>query len=443
MRTGEELLDVADRVLAACKADQAEAVVVAKRSALTRFANNVIHQNVAETNLSVSVRAVVGKRLGVASSNDTSPNSLRELARRAAELARLSEETADFVSLPAPQPGGEVAGPAPATVNSTPRQRAEAVGRIIELAAERSLTAAGAYEVEHSRVAVANSLGVHAAWEGSKAHLRTVVTTADSSGFAEAYHRDASALAPEELGRRAVDKAIASAHPQAVEPGAYTVILEEDAVADMVMFLGMYGFNALAYQEGRSFACGKLGEKVCSDQISIWDDGLDERGLPVPFDWEGVPKRKVLLVDKGVLVGLTWDSYTANREKPPRQSTGHALPAPNTWGPLPLNLFVGTGRASVEEMIAGTERGLLVTRFHYTNMVHPAQAVITGMTRDGTFLIEDGQLAGGVKNLRFTQSILDALSSVQAVGRCGRLLGHCWAPALKISSFNFVSGTNF
>jgi len=144
MRTGEELLDVADRVLAACKADQAEAVVVAKRSALTRFANNVIHQNVAETNLSVSVRAVVGKRLGVASSNDTSPNSLRELARRAAELARLSEETADFVSLPAPQPGGEVAGPAPATVNSTPRQRAEAVGRIIELAAERSLTAAGA-----------------------------------------------------------------------------------------------------------------------------------------------------------------------------------------------------------------------------------------------------------------------------------------------------------
>ncbi len=439
----EELLEIADQVLEASVADQTEVMVAASDTALTRFANNTIHQNVAEQDVAVSVRAVVGKRIGVARGNELEPESLRTLAERATELARLSEENADFISLPSPQEAQEVPGPAEATINSTPEQRAEAVCAIIDVAAEKEFTAAGAYSVEHSGLAVANSLGVRAAFEGSQAHLRTVITAPDSTGFAEAYDRDASRLDPESLGRRAVEKAVASANPQELEPGEYTIILEEDAVADMVTFLGWYGFNALAYQEGRSFACERMGEKVCDESISIWDDGLDARGLPMPLDFEGVPKRKVPLIEEGVLVGLTWDSFTAGREDPPRQSTGHALPAPNSWGPLPWNLFIGTGDATVEEMIAGTARGLLVTRFHYTNMVHPTQTVITGMTRDGTFLIEDGQVVGGVKNLRFTQSVLEALSCVEAVGSSGRLLEDCWAPALKIGKFNFVSGTEF
>ena len=193
---------------------------------------------------------------------------------------------------------------------------------------------------------------------------------------------------------------------------------------------------------------GKIGQQIVDPRISIWDDGLDPAGIPLPFDFEGVPKQRVDLIEEGVARGVVYDSYRAGKEEG-KASTGHALPAPNTMGPFPLNTFFGPGDATLEEMIASTERGIYVTRFHYTRPVEPTKVVITGMTRDGTFLIENGEIAYPVKNLRFTQSYLEALNHVEMIGREPRLLlglgdiARDSVPALKLGKFTFTGATEF
>jgi len=213
----------------------------------------------------------------------------------------------------------------------------------------------------------------------------------------------------------------------------------------MVRYLSYLGFGALAVQEGRSFMTGKFGQQIVDSRISIVDDGLDATGLPVPFDFEGVPKQRVAIIKNGIANAVVYDSYTAQKEG--KKSTGHSRPAPNTSGPFAGNLFMSVGNSSKEEMLKSTEKGLWVTRFHYVNPVHPLKAVLTGMTRDGTFLIENGQLTRAVRNLRFTQSMLDALSNVEMIGDKAQVesgfLGAICVPALKIHDFHFTGVTEF
>jgi len=186
--------------------------------------------------------------------------------------------------------------------------------------------------------------------------------------------------------------------------------------------------------------CGRIGERICGENINLWDDGMDPRGRMTSFDYEGMPRQPVALIDGGIAAGLVYDTRTARREG--RSSTGHATGS-SSMGPVPTNLFLGAGDATTDEMVSSTERGLLVTRFHYTNIVNPKQTVLTGMTRDGTFLIEDGRLVSGVRNLRFTQSVLEALGRVEMVGAEGAYMGMVWAPALKIRDFTFTGTTEF
>jgi predicted Zn-dependent protease len=191
-----------------------------------------------------------------------------------------------------------------------------------------------------------------------------------------------------------------------------------------------------------------LGERVTGDNITIWDDGHDPRGLVSPFDYEGVPKQRVPLIENGVAKNVVYDSFTAGREQG-KASTGHSLPAPNTFGPIPSNLFLAPGQATKEEMLASTERGIWVTRFHYTNTLHPVKTILTGMTRDGTFLIENGQITRPLKNLRFTQSVLEAFSRAEMLGSELKLIKIRWggvatcAPAAKIREFQFTGTTEF
>jgi PmbA protein len=214
----------------------------------------------------------------------------------------------------------------------------------------------------------------------------------------------------------------------------------------MLFFLGWIGFGALAVQEERSFMNGKFGQKIAGENITIWDDGYDPRGIPLPFDFEGVAKQKVMLIERGVAKNVVYDSFTAGRE-PGKSSTGHSLPAPNTMGPIPINLFMAPGTATKEEMLASTERGIWVTRFHYTNILHPVKTILTGMTRDGTYLIENGKITRPLKNLRFTTSILDAFSNAEALGSSLKLIKDEWnsigtsAPAAKIHNFRFTGAT--
>ncbi len=429
-------------VLEEATTDQVEVLVNAGESALTRYADNRIHQNVAETGSAISIRAVQGQRLGVCSTNDPRPEALRAALAKATELAAIAPENPEFPGLPSaprPQPGPD---PVAATINSTPEERGKAVREVLEVAAGDSLTASGALETTYTHLAVANSEGAFAYGEFTRSSMSAVMETEDSAGRAEAHAADVSAIDARALATIAAGKALASRDPRSLEPGRYTVVLEPLAVADMIFWLGLYGCNALAYQDKRSFLCEKLGQKIASEKISLGDDGLDPRGLPMTFDFEGVPKQPVELISKGVAMGMVHDSRTAAHADPPVTSTGHALPAPNPWGPVPTNMFLRPGEATVADMLRSVDRGLLVTRFHYTNIIHPINTVFTGMTRDGTFLIEEGEIVAGVHNLRFTQSILEALGNVKMVGSEGVQCEYAWCPPLLVEGFSFtgVSG---
>ncbi len=437
---------ITNKILSLSTADQTEVLFLGEDSGLTRFANSYIHQNVAECNAELRVRVVVGKRIGVASTNDLGDEALQRVVETAMTIASLQHENPDFISLPEPAPLPKVNGFIERTAAFTPEERARAVSVICQLAKEKGLTASGAFTTSTYELAVANSLGIFAYYPTTLADLNTVIMSDSSSGYANATSLDVAEIDPEAVASEAVRKAIRSRGPQEIEPGQYAVILEEYAVADLLLHLSHLGFGALAVQERRSFMCDRFGERIVDERISIWDDGLDPKGLPLPFDFEGVPKQRVNLIERGIAKAVVYDSYTAGREEGKR-STGHALPAPNTYGPTPLNLFMGAGEATKEEMLASTERGIWVTRFWYTNPVHPLKTIITGMTRDGTFLIEGGDIARPIKNLRFTQSILEALSRVEMIGRTTKLerafFGAIRVPALKIGGFNFTGTTQF
>lgn len=443
-----KLKAIADTVLSAAQADQTEVLIAGQDLALTRFAANTIHQNVSETNVGVRVRSVVGKKIGVASSNDVSEASLKRLVRKAETIASFQQENPEFISLPEPLPIQEVDAYSKSTANCSAETRAKGVGSILKPSRGKGLVASGAFSTGTEETMIANSLGVSAYHCCTMATVMTVIMSDDSSGYAADAAQNVTDLDPAEIGRIAMDKAIRSKNPISIEPGAYTVILEEDAVATMIFFLGYLGFNALAVQEGRSFMSGHIGEKVAGDNITIWDDGFDPRGVVLPFDFEGVPKQKVMLIEGGFARNAVYDSATAARE-PGKSSTGHGLPAPNTMGPIPINLLMKPGTATKEEMIASTERGIWVTRFHYVNPVHPVKTILTGMTRDGTFLIENGKVTQPLKNLRFTQSILEAFANVELLSKDLKMVkmgfgnfASC-APAVKINGFTFTGTTEF
>jgi PmbA protein len=441
----ERIRELTADLLRYSTADQTEVIVTGDELALTRFANSAIHQNVLESDAEVRVRVALGKRIGVATSNTLDPFKLRELLDRATAAAKMQPDNPDFVSLPAPEPITRLNACDEATAYCEPEKRAAAVQAMCALALEKQLSAAGALETGYHEYAVANSLGVFAYDTQSVAGLNTVVMSDSGSGYAERNSLRFSDLDPEAVAREAIDKAIKSRNPVELPPGEYTTLLEEYAVAEMLFYLAYMGFGALSVQEERSFMNGRFGQQVADPSVNIWDDGRDLRTYPWSFDFEGVPKQRVDLISGGVANAVVYDSYTANREG--KRSTGHALPAPNSFGPYPLNMVMGTGDATKAQMVASMDRGLWVTRFHYVNIVHPTQTVLTGMTRDGTFLIEKGEIVGPVKNFRFTQSVLDALSQVMMVGRESLFAGShsegAVVPALLVDRFRFSGSTQF
>ena len=403
-------LDLADRALGfalAAGASEAEAVVMREDGALTRFANSEIHQNVAQREVAVNLRVVIGKRVGVASSGRSDDEGLKTLAAKAVAIARVVEELPDWGGLAMPRPPGPAAdGFDLDTATATPEFRADAVRQVIAAADAAGVTAYGSFSTGTDATAVANSNGVRVAGSRTTAHLITVsMGEAGGSGYAEAAAVDATTIDPAAIGREAAEKAGASASAVAIEHGDYPVVLEEYAVVDLLDMLGYLGFSALAVQEERSFF--EPGKRIGSDLVTIRDDGMDPAGLPMSFDYEGLPKQRVELVERGTCRNVVYDVQTAARDGV--ESTGHGLPAPNPYGPFPLNMVMEPGDATRDELIGGLDRGLLVTRFHYTNPVHPKLAIVTGMTRDGTFLVEGGRIVGPVRNLRYTQSYLDAL----------------------------------
>jgi PmbA protein len=436
----EEARAVAEAALDVAGADDVEVLFMHEWGGLTRFANSAIHQSTWREDTGLRVRVVTGGRTGVAATNDFSKDGAKAAAASALEMAT--------VAAPDPMyPGLATQSDVPerpeafdqATASTTPEQRSEGVAALVGQLAD-GFRAAGAFETTAAEVALSNSLGQFCYAPYTRASISTVVSGSDGAGTAEVTEPRVGALDPESVGRRAFEKARDSRNPKDLEPGRYEVVLEPMAVDTLVSFLAYMGFGGRAIAEGRSPFSGKEGKQVCAPSIHIYDDALSPDTLGLPFDFEGTPKRRVSMIKDGVFQTGAFDRRTAKMVG--TESTGHALPPPNPEGAFPLNLFLEPGHATVEEMVGATARGLLITRFHYSNVVHPIETIITGMTRDGTWLVEDGEIKHPVKNLRFTQSILEALSAVQMIGRDSDLVSEFFfaagrVPALKIASFNF------
>ncbi len=416
----ERALGICEAAISASDADAAEAVLIFEADSLTRFANSEIHQSSTVDNVTILIRAVLGTREGWATANQITHDALLDAARRAVETARVQPETPDFPGLAGPAEYEEADGFDETTAAYTPMQRAHAVSGIIRQADAHELNASGSLRTRTMEVAVANSRGVRAWGRGTDASLVTVVMTgfesSAGSGYAEAASRRVGDLDFEALGARAVQKCMATRNPQDVEPGEYEVVLEPSAVATAMQELAYMGINGMSFIEGRSYASGRLGTRVTSEAVTIVDDWRDPGTSPLPFDFEGVPRQRVPLIERGVAVGMVYDMAAA--AKASTQSTGHAVPGGDMRGGFPLHLAMSPGDSTIPEMIAGIERGIYVTRFNYANPVHPMKTIFTGMTKDGTFLIEDGKITRPLRNLRFTDSILDGLfAKITAISR--------------------------
>jgi predicted Zn-dependent protease len=435
---------LAARALDFSTADQTEVIVWSGNDELTRFTHNVVHQNVAVADVSVRVRAILGKRTGVATTNVLDDAALRDAVSRAVEIAKLAPEDPELPPLSA---GGPTEAPESAYVAQTaaasPQTRAQMCDAIFKTAEDRGYWCAGFVTTGGSGVTILNSSGARASFDGTDSGINVKMNAADSSGFAEAYDHDVTRLDAHAAGVTSAQKAHESANPQGVEPGHWTVILEPAAFGELFQYLVDH-FSAQSFDEGSSFISDGLGKTYLGENVTVCDDYAHPLNPGMPFDYEGHPTQRLPLIENGVARNIVTDSYWAGKLQ--RANTGHALPAPNAYGPQASHVVVSPGSKPVAELIAETKRGLLVTRFWYIRTVDQKKAIVTGMTRDGTFLIEDGKVTCGVRNMRFNQSIIEALRRCEFGNSLHRTSGYSYSlvvPAAKIEGFTFSSGTEF
>ncbi len=464
MLSQTQAVDIFDRIKKLSTGDEVEVLFSGGRFALTRFANNSIHQNVAEENHVVSVRAVFDKKTARAFTNKFDDESLRQVVRSAESLARVQHPDPDLLPMPDLQEAageGARATQPPSrhfdrTAQITPELRAEGVSKIVGMAAKHALTTAGVFSSAESFDGIFNSRGLSRWHTQTSAEISITMLGADSSGWQKASSPDVGNLNPLALAEIAAQKAVDSAHPREIPAGKYTVILEPAAVLDIVGFM-FWDYSGMAILDQRSFLTGRIGTKLFGDNITIWDDVAHPLQSGSPFDGEGMLRQRFPLVENGIVKRVVYARATAERMKQSEYkdkvgliaATGHGFPLPNEMGEMPLNIvFAPAGDPqTVEQMIASTERGVLVTRLWYIREVEPFEKMLTGMTRDGTFYVENGRVQGGVRNFRFNESLIHMLSNVEAMSVPVRSSGEesfdMVVPAMKVRDFNFTEVTKF
>ncbi len=446
MHTEAELKALANKALGFVDGFDAEVLLSSGDSALTRFSENVITQNVAGSDLSLTIRLLKDKRMGKAGTGNLSDEGIKRCYETAKATLKIAEPNNEL--LPLVEPQEYLKNPQSyfeASHHLSPEARAEGVVKAVEECKKNSLQAAGIHSNSGSATAIANTTGLWAYNQSSQATLSLSAMSDDSSGWSEDSDSDISKLEIDSVISKAIKGAIDGKKPAEIEPGAYTVIFEPAAVADFLLFLGWEGLNGLSFVEGRSCFTERVGNKIVGDNITLRDDFTHPLTPGTPFDFEGCAKRPVTLIENGVFKTTVHDRRTAI--KAGVETTGHSLPQPDTYGPMPLNLVMSPGESSIEEMIASTENGLLVTRLHYSNILNPMIMMLTGMTRDGLFAIKNGKVTGGVKNMRYTESVLHVLSNVEALSSKLYKTETFWGgggtvvPAIKVNDFHFTSKT--
>jgi len=467
MLTREHAGDIFERVKRLSSADEVEVLFSGGRFALTRFANNTIHQNVEDENHIVSVRTVFGGRTARATTNKFDDDGLRRVVESSEALAKVQHPDSDLLPMPN---SSEALGNADEGVRATqvpsrhfaetaaiaPQLRADGVKKIVDVAQKHKLTTAGIFSSSESVEGIFNSRGLSDWHTQTLAEVSITMLGADSSGWQKANSPRMTDLDPLCMAEVAAKKVLDAAHPAEIPAGKYTVILEPSAALDIVGFM-FWDYSGMAILDQRSFLTGRIGSQLFGENITIWDDVTHPLQTGSPFDGEGMRRLRVPLVENGVVKRVVYARATAERMKRsehkdkagPIEATGHGFPLPNEMGEMPLNIVFASPKnpQTLSEMIASTDRGVLVTRLWYIREVDPYEKMVTGMTRDGTFLVEDGQIKQGIRNFRFNESLIHMLSNVEAMSEplraCGEESFDMVVPAMKIRDFNFTEVTKF
>ncbi len=394
-----------------------------------------------------------------ASTNRFDDDSLKRAVQAAETMAKVQESDPDRLPMAQASEAEGVSAPSRWFENTaaiTPADRADAVGKIVAVARKNKLVTAGIYSSSRFAETIVNSNGLVAHHRQTSAEVSITMLADDSSGWQKANSPDVADLEPVRLGEIAAEKAARSRKPQELPPGKYTVILEPAAVLDVVGFM-FWDFGGQSILDQRSFLNNRISTRLFGENITIVDDVSHPLQSNAPFDGEGVRRSRVPLVENGVIKRLVYARSTAEKMRKSEYAdkvgeiavTGHGFPLPNEMGEAPLNVVFITpgGEQSVEQMIAGTERGILITRLWYIREVDPYQKILTGMTRDGTFVVENGKVKSGIRNFRFNQSLIEMLNHVEAMGKPVRASGEesfdMVAPAMKVGEFNFTEVTKF
>lgn len=442
-----ELLSITELVLRLAKsagAEEAEVHVDEVADALTRFANNGIHQNVSEHVLTVSVRTVIEGRTARATTNRLDEDSLRAAVEASLSLAHSQPKNPRLLPVPGKQRYARVNRFINATAKLTPEDRARAVRRPCDLAVKKGQVAAGIFASGQRQTAMGNSRGLFAAYRETHSQFSITMQEDPAASWAKANSADVRAYDPQKLAERASEKAHLAVNAKELAPGRYTVILEPAAVLDLVGFL-FYDFAATALEDKRSCLTERMGKPLFGQNISITDDVFHPLQQGAPFDGEGIPRQRVQLVEGGVPKNLVYSRAAAKAAG--KKPTGHGFALPNEFGEAPMNLVFSGGDAPPEKMVATTDRGLLVIRLWYIREVDPYEKVMTGMTRDGLFLVEKGRVTGAVRNFRFNQSLIEMLKNVEMLGPAVRATGEeafeMVVPAMKVRWFHFSEVTKF
>jgi PmbA protein len=416
------------------------------KSELTRFAESYIHQNVAETNLNLIVKVINEDRIGTVGMNSIDDHTISKNIEKAIEVTKIAPKLDYHYQLLKPQSYRIKSKHSIDTANFNPLNRAQLVSQLIKEVNKTEYKAAGAFKTEESTLLVANSEGVFAFDRGTKVDFNCVITRDNSTAHTSFIDSDINNFNINKITDELLETALKNVEQIEIDPGVYTVILSPEAVSEILNHTGYTAFNGKTIMEGKSFVCHNLGKKIFPETITVSDDPFNELTMPIPFDLVGYPRGKIDLIKNGIIKDGVYDHLTALKYN--RKCTGNTLsPEHASFGALPFNLVMEEGSNSVKEMMSSTKKGIYISRFHYVNILNPMSVQLTGMTRDGTFLIEDGKIVRAIKNMRFNTCVVDMFKAVDMISEERQtkpgFIGPTVAPYIRTNNFTFSSKTSF
>jgi len=438
--------ELVKRIKTYLKKNDFEVVVIENNSELTRFAQSYIHQNVAETDLDLTLKVINEDRISIVEVNSIDEQVLSKNIEKAIELMKISPKLDYHYQLVKPQLYKIKSKYSEETANFTPLKRAHLINNLIKEVNREGYEAAGAFKTETIAIVIINSEGVFAFDQGTKVDFNGVITKDNSTAYASFIDSDISNFNIKKITDELLNVAFKNVDQVEIEPGVYTVILSPEAVASILDYTAYTAFNGKLIAEGKSFFSANRRKKIFPEIITILDDPLDELTLPIPFDFVGYPREKIYLIKDGVIVDGVYDHLTALKYN--LKCTANTLPPESaSMGALPFNLVMKGGEDNIQDIISHTKKGVYITRFHYVNVLNPMSVQLTGMTRDGTFLIEDGKMIKAIKNMRFNTSVIDMLKAVDMISKERQtkkgFVGPVVAPYLRTNNFTFSSKTSF